>query len=64
MATGGGSGYTNTTAALQGAIGVDMGNFKSIGINAAANWMTIGGGVIFDDIFEPLYAAGKEIRKL
>jgi hypothetical protein len=24
--------------------------------------MTIGGGVKFDDVFEPLYAEGKEIR--
>lgn len=62
LATGGGSGYTNTTAALQGAIGVDLGNFKSISIDAAANRMTIGGGVIFDDIFDPLHAAGKEIQ--
>ncbi|KAI1313330.1 FAD binding domain-containing protein [Xylaria venustula] len=62
LATGGGSGYTNTTAALKGAIGVDLGNFKSISIDANGNRMTVGGGVIFDDIFDPLHAVGKEIQ--
>ncbi|KAI0096946.1 FAD binding domain-containing protein [Nemania sp. FL0031] len=62
LATGGGSGYTNTTAALKGAIGVDLGNFKNISIDATGNRMTVGGGVIFDDIFDPLHAVGKEIQ--
>lgn len=31
-------------------------------IDVAANKMTIGGGVIFRDVYEPLYSAGKEIR--
>ena len=40
-----------------------MGGFKTIDINKAANTMTVGGAVTFGDVYPPLYAAGKEIRK-
>lgn len=63
MAIGGGSGYTNTTGAIKGGIGIDLGFFREISIDAAKNRMTVGGGVIFEDIFDPLYSVGKEIRK-
>lgn len=63
LATGGGNGYTNTTGAIRGGIGIDLGFFRDIHVNAIDNRLTIGGGVIFNDIFEPLHAAGKEIRE-
>ena len=63
LATGGGSGYTATTGALKGAIGIDLGFFRDVHVNADDNLLTVGGGVIFDDIFEPVHAAGKEIRE-
>lgn len=63
LATGGGSGYTNTTGALKGGIGVDLGFFRDVHVDTEENRLTVGGGVIFDDIFEPVHAAGKEIRK-
>lgn len=40
-----------------------MSSFKNISVDADANKMTVGGGITFADIFQPLYAAGKEIRK-
>ncbi|KAI1416403.1 FAD binding domain-containing protein [Hypoxylon sp. FL1857] len=62
LAIGGGSGYTNSTAAVKGAIGVDLGFFRDISIDAANNRMTIGGGVNFSDIFDPLHSVGKEMQ--
>ena len=51
-----------TLGKFQNGIEIDLGLFKNVAIDAAANTMTIGGGVIFDDVFDPLYNAGKEIR--
>lgn len=63
LATGGGNGYTNTTSAIRGGIGIDLGFFRDVDVDAAHNRVKVGGGVIFNDIFEPLQAAGKEIRE-
>ena len=62
MGTGGGHGYTTTTGALKNGINIDLGGFKSVSIDAAASTMTIGGGVTFGDVLNPVYQAGKEIR--
>ena len=63
MGTGGGHGYTTTTSAIKNGINIDLGGFKSIAIDAAANTMTIGGAVTFGDVLNPGYNAGKEIRR-
>lgn len=60
---GGGHGYTTTFAELQYGLEIDLSGFNQVAVDADANRMTIGGGVRFRDIFEPLYSAGKEIRK-
>ncbi|KAL6156932.1 hypothetical protein ACJQWK_06901 [Exserohilum turcicum] len=62
MGTGGGHGYTTTTSAIKNGINIDLGGFKSIAIDAAANTMTIGGAVTFGDVLNPVYNAGKEIQ--
>jgi hypothetical protein len=62
LATGGGSGYTFSTGALKEAIGIDLGFFRDVQVDANDNRLTVGGGVIFDDIYEPVHAAGKEIQ--
>jgi fumiquinazoline A oxidase len=62
LATGGGHGFATTLGKLQNGIDIDLGFFKNISIDAAASTMTVGGAVLFRDIFEPLYKAGKEIR--
>ena len=40
-----------------------MGGLKNVKVDKAASTMTITGAVKFIDVVEPLYAAGKEIRK-
>ncbi|KAI9789483.1 MAG: hypothetical protein M1816_006025 [Peltula sp. TS41687] len=62
MATGGGHGYGTSFGKLQNGLELDLGHFKSIDIDAYRNTMTIGGAVIFEEIFPRLYAAGKEIQ--
>lgn len=63
LGTGGGHGYTTTLSLLQNGIDIDLGFFNSVDVDISSDTMTIGGSVIFDDIFDPLYSAGKEIRK-
>ncbi|RAH54231.1 FAD-dependent oxidase [Aspergillus piperis CBS 112811] len=62
LAMGGGHGYTTTFAELQYGLEIDLSGFNQVAVDADANLMTIGGGVRFRDIFEPLYSAGKEIQ--
>lgn len=63
LVTGGNHGYSTTFGTLDDGLAIDMRNFNSVTINAAANTITIGGGTIFNQIFDPLYNAGKEIRE-
>lgn len=65
MATGGGHGYTTTYKAMKNGISIQMGPAfaQAPVIDTAANTMTIGGGTRFNQTFDPLFKAGKEIRK-
>ncbi|KAK8117063.1 polyketide synthase protein [Apiospora kogelbergensis] len=45
MGTGGGHGYTSTTARLQNGIDIDLGAFRQVNVSAAENTVTIGGMV-------------------
>lgn len=40
-----------------------MSAFRNVFVDAEANTLTIGGGVRFLDIFDPVFDAGKEISK-
>ena len=40
-----------------------MGGLKSVNVNKAASTMTVNGAITFGDVIDPLYAAGKEIRR-
>ncbi|USP81916.1 hypothetical protein yc1106_09190 [Curvularia clavata] len=60
LATGGGDGYSTSLSGLTSALNVDLGNFKNVAVNASTNTMTVGAATIFADIFDPLYAAGKQ----
>ncbi|KAL8940821.1 MAG: hypothetical protein Q9216_002610 [Gyalolechia sp. 2 TL-2023] len=62
LATGGGHGYSTSFGKLDNGLELDLGGFKGISIDKAAKTMTIGGAVTFGDVFDPLYAAGFEIR--
>ncbi|KAH8799835.1 hypothetical protein F5884DRAFT_117923 [Xylogone sp. PMI_703] len=61
LATGGGHGGTITTKSLNG-IQIDLSNLKNVTLDDKSNLLTIGGGVIFEDIFPVLFAAGKELQ--
>lgn len=63
LVTGGNHGYSTTFGTLDNGLNIDMRNLNSVSIDAAANTMTIGGGTIFNQVFDPLYNAGKEIRE-
>ena len=62
LATRSRHGYSGTLGKLQNGIHVDLRKFDKVEVDAEANRLTIGGGVLFEDIFDPLYNAGKELR--
>ena len=61
--TVGNHGYSTTFGTLDEGLAIDLRNLNSVIVNAAANTMIIGGGTIFNQVFDPLYNAGKEIRE-
>ena len=63
LATGGGHGFATTFGALKNGLEIDLGLFTNVSVDAAASTMTIGGAVKNGDVIEPLYNAGKEIRR-
>ncbi|KAB2571594.1 FAD-linked oxidoreductase azaL [Lasiodiplodia theobromae] len=62
LATGGKHGYSTSFGELDDGLAIDLSNFNTINVNKNASTVTIGGGVRFSDIFDPLYAAGKELQ--
>jgi FAD/FMN-containing dehydrogenase len=62
LATDGGHSGTITSEILNG-IQVDLSLFKNVALSADASTLTVGGGVLFGEIYNTLYAAGKEIRE-
>ena len=48
---------------MQGGVAIDLSQLNTIRINKKAGTLTIGPGVRFRDIFDPLYAAGWQIRE-
>ena len=63
LATGGGHGYSTTLSGLHNALDVDLSNFKRIEVDASTNTMVVGAGSTFQDMLDPLYAAGKMMRR-
>ncbi|KAI9872699.1 MAG: hypothetical protein M1830_001294, partial [Pleopsidium flavum] len=61
LATGAGHSVTTTEKALNG-VQVDLSNFNTVQLDAAANTLTVGGAVRFGDLYNVLFAAGKEIQ--
>jgi FAD/FMN-containing dehydrogenase len=62
LATGGRHGYSRTLTRLRNGLAIDLSNLDEVIVDAEAQTMTTGAGVIFGDIFEPLYNAGFLIR--
>lgn len=63
LGTGGRHGYSTTLGNLQGGLAIDLSKLKSITIDKRAATVTIGPGVRFEDIFEPLFQAGYMLRR-
>ncbi|KAI1098220.1 hypothetical protein F4804DRAFT_325398 [Jackrogersella minutella] len=62
LATGRGHGASTTLEGLYG-IEIDLSNFNSVNLDVANDLLTIGGAVNFSQLYEPLYYAGKMLRK-
>ncbi|KAI1775074.1 hypothetical protein F4818DRAFT_417748 [Hypoxylon cercidicola] len=62
LATLNGHGNNQNYGRVQNALNINLGNFDSVVVDATSNHLTIGGGVTFGQISEPLAKAGKEIQ--
>jgi FAD/FMN-containing dehydrogenase len=62
LATGGRHGYTSTLARMTDGLAIDLGRMRSVSVNQRARTLTVGPGVVFGDIFQPLYDAGLQIQ--
>ncbi|EED21270.1 conserved hypothetical protein [Talaromyces stipitatus ATCC 10500] len=58
LTRGGGHGYAASLGAFKEGVSLDLSHWKSIQVNSSALTMTVGPGVIYNDIFDPLYDAG------
>ncbi|KAH7303837.1 hypothetical protein B0I35DRAFT_446100 [Stachybotrys elegans] len=61
LARGAGHGFTTSTSVVTLGINIDLGFFNHVEIDAHNNLLRIGGSVTFGDVFDLLYAAGKEV---
>ncbi|KAI0003936.1 hypothetical protein F4779DRAFT_634315 [Xylariaceae sp. FL0662B] len=62
LATGGRHGYSTTLGGMQHGIAIDLGKLNSVKIDKSAKTLTIGPGVRFRDIFDPVFKAGFQIQ--
>lgn len=63
LATGGAHGAGVGFSNVENAVDIDLGNFNTTKLDVETGILTIGPGVVFSDIYDPLYNAGKEIRR-
>jgi hypothetical protein len=47
---------------IRNALNINLGNFRSVEVDADNNRLTIGGATPFGDVFPSVWGAGKEIR--
>ncbi|KAA8565447.1 hypothetical protein MFRU_006g00290 [Monilinia fructicola] len=62
LATGGRHGYGTTLGRLKNGLSIDLSQLKTVSVDKQAATMTIGGGVRFRDMVDPLFAAGFQIQ--
>lgn len=62
FATGGGHGTGTGYGTVKDAVNIDLKNLKSVEVDAEKNELTVGGATTAGQIYEPLYAVGKELR--
>lgn len=61
LATGGGHSFSDYSD-FEG-ISIELGNFNTTEFDETETFLTIGGGVKFQDLFDLMYDAGKELRE-
>lgn len=63
LATGGRHGFSTTLHALDQGLEIDLSQLDSVEIDDTNATVTIGAGVVVDDILDPIYDAGFEMRE-
>ena len=61
LASSGQHGFDTELAELQNGMEIDLSAFRNVSVDAEKNTLTVGGGVRFMDVFDPVFNAGKEI---
>lgn len=64
LGTSGQHGFSIDLSRLQNGMEIDMSAFRNVSVDAKAKTFTVGGGVRFSDVLDPVFNAGKEISKL
>ncbi|KAK2603630.1 hypothetical protein QQS21_004211 [Conoideocrella luteorostrata] len=62
LTRGAGHGYAASLDAFKDGLSLDLSQWKSLEINAKAQTITVGPGVVFGEIFDPLFKAGFWMR--
>ncbi|RCI12730.1 hypothetical protein L249_1067 [Ophiocordyceps polyrhachis-furcata BCC 54312] len=62
LTRGAGHSYSITLAEFQHGLALDLSHFKTIEIDIDSETLTVGPGVTFNDIFDPLYQAGFQLQ--
>ncbi|PYI18226.1 FAD-binding domain-containing protein [Aspergillus violaceofuscus CBS 115571] len=62
LATGAGHGVSATLATLHAGINIDLSDLRYARLSPAGDSLTVGGGTKFQEMWDVLYAAGKEIQ--
>lgn len=62
VAIGAGHGSASTMDAVHNGIQIDLGHFRYAKLDAENNLVTIGGATKFEQVWDALYPAGKELR--
>lgn len=63
LATGGRHGFSTTLQALDQGLEIDLSQLASVEIDDTNATVTIGAGVVVNDILDPIYDAGFEMRE-
>lgn len=63
LATGGRHGYSTAHGKLQNGLAVDLRRLNHIELDAAAETITVGGGVTTGEVLDPLFEAGFDLRE-
>ncbi|PYI35729.1 FAD-binding domain-containing protein [Aspergillus indologenus CBS 114.80] len=62
LATGAGHGVSATLATMHAGINIDLSDLRYARLSPAGDSLTVGGGTKFQEMWDVLYAAGKEIQ--